>query len=213
MRLEPAECQHLLALGGHGSGTPDGGFPPDAAISPQLQLLLDRLAYCPAWVHGERWDILAWNRAAKVVHGDLDAMQGLERNGLHQVFLNPRIRSMLVDWELHARDIVAKVRLAHSRHVDDPWFNELIDLLHARSPEFAAWWDEHNVQLPRDGVKVYIHPDVGRLTFNHTALEVKSDGGRTLHMVAYLPAPGTDTQSKLETLLGDPVLVPASEAV
>src|SRR5690606_38450197 len=51
LRLEPAECQHLLALGGHGSGTPDGDFPPDAAISPQLQLLLDRLAYCPAWVH------------------------------------------------------------------------------------------------------------------------------------------------------------------
>jgi hypothetical protein len=80
---------------------------------------------------------------------------------------------MLVDWEMHARDCVAKLRLAHSRHVDDPWFNELIRLLRARSPEFAAWWDEHNVQLPGDGVKVYDHPESGRLTFEY-ALPLRS---------------------------------------
>lgn len=202
LRLEPAEAQHLLVLGGYGAEALENGSPHETALSPQLQLLMDQLGYCPAWVHGERWDIVGWNRAATVIHGDLEAMEGLERNGLHQLFLNPRFRRMLVDWELHARDCVAKLRLAHSRHVDDPWFNELIDLLHARSPEFAAWWDEHHVQLPSDGVKVYEHPEAGRLTFDYTLLGVSGEQGKTLHLVTYLPSPGTDTQAKMEALLG-----------
>jgi transcriptional regulator with XRE-family HTH domain len=209
LRLEAAEVQHLLALAGHATGALDGSPASAAAIGPQQQLLLDRLEHCPAWIHSERWDILAWNRAATVVHGDLDAMEGLERNGLHQLFLNPRFRRMLVDWEVHARDAVAKMRMAHSRYIDDPWFNELVSLLRAKSPEFAAWWDEHNVLLPRSGVKAYLHPDAGRLTFHYTTLEVKGDQNGTLYLITYLPAPETDTQSKLESLLGS--VPPSSE--
>lgn len=212
LRLEPAEVQHLMALGGHENGSVENGSAAAAVLGPQLQLLLDRLEYCPAWVHGERWDILAWNRAATVIHGDLDTMQGLERNGLHQLFVNPRLRAMLVDWELHARDCVAKMRLAHARHVDDPWFNELISVLRAKSPEFAAFWDEHNVQLPHSGVKVYVHPEAGRLTFHYTMLEVKGERGRALYMITYLPAPGTDTEAKLKAVLDAPALVPAAQA-
>ncbi|RUA22754.1 hypothetical protein DSL92_03895 [Billgrantia gudaonensis] len=43
------------------------------------------------------------NRAATVIHGDLHARQGIERNSIHGLFLNPRMRSMLLDWEAHAR--------------------------------------------------------------------------------------------------------------
>jgi transcriptional regulator with XRE-family HTH domain len=199
LRLEPAESRHLLTLSGYGA---ENGLARESAVSPQLQRLMDQLEYCPAWVHGARWDILGWNRAATVIHGDLDAMEGLERNGIHQLFLNPRFGRMLVDWEMHARDCVAKLRLAHSRHVDDPWFNELIRLLRARSPEFAAWWDEHNVQLPGDGVKVYDHPESGRLTFEYALLDVNGGQGATLHLVTYVPSPWTGTQEKMQTLLG-----------
>ncbi|MGH9381699.1 MAG: helix-turn-helix transcriptional regulator [Thermoanaerobaculia bacterium] len=202
LRLEPAESQHLLALGGYGRASSENGSAREAASSPQLQRLMDQLEYCPAWVFGERWDIVAWNRAAIIIHGDLAAMEGIERNAIHQLFLNPRFRRMLVDWEPHARDCVAKLRLAHSRHVDDPWFNELIHLLRARSPEFVTWWDEHNVQLPGDGVKVYDHPEAGRLTFDYAVLVVSREHGKTLHLVTYIPAPGTGTQERMEALLG-----------
>lgn len=202
LRLEPAESQHLLVLCGYGAEAQENGSGEETALSPQLQQLMDQLGHCPAWVHGERWDIVGWNRAATVIHGDLETMEGLERNGMHQLFLNPRFRRMLTDWELHARDCVAKLRLAHSRHVDDPWFNELIHLLHARSPEFAAWWDEHDVQLPSDGVKVYDHPEAGHLTFDYTLLDVTGEQGKALHLVTYVPSPGTDTKEKMEALLG-----------
>lgn len=212
LRLEPAECQHLLALCGYGTETVQNGAPDETVIRPQLQLLLNRLAYCPAWFLGERWDILGWNRAATVVHGDLAAMKGIERNGLHQIFLNPRMREMLVDWERHARDAVAKLRMVHSRYIGDPWFNELIDLLKARSPEFAAWWDEHNVRLPGSGVKVYIHPEAGGLTFHYATLEVKSELGKPLQMVTYMPAPETDTEEKIQALLSTSAPSPAVSA-
>lgn len=202
LRLEPDELQHLLTLSGHTLDDNGNGSANEASlINPPLQRLIDQLVHCPAWVTGERWDFLAWNRAATVIHGDLEKMGGIERNGLYQLFLNPRMRGMLVDWELHARDCVAKLRLTHAHYVDDPWFNEVIDLLRTRSPEFAAWWNDHNVQLPHDGVKAYEHPQAGRLTFDYTVLKVPGDRVATLQLVTYVPSPATDTREKIEELL------------
>jgi transcriptional regulator with XRE-family HTH domain len=199
LRLEPGETRHLLALSGY--AWTDDGVSRTERISPHLQGLIEQLEYCPAWVLGERWDILAWNPAATVILGDLAAMQGLERNAVYIMFLGPQLRSMLVDWEAHARDIVAKVRLVHARHVDDPWFNEIVRLLHARSAEFAAWWDEQLVQLPRDGTKCYDHPQVGRLSFEYTVLDVADERFASLHLVSYLPTPATGTREKMQRLL------------
>lgn len=200
LRLEPGETKHLLALSGHAW---DGDLPTSGAevITPHLQRLVERLEYCPTWVLGERWDILAWNRAATVILGDLDSAHGLERNALHVAFLSPRFRKMLVDWEVHARDMVAKLRLVHARHVEDPWFNEIVSLLRQRSAEFAAWWDQRLVQLPRDGTKHYDHPRAGRLSFDYTVLDVSDERFASLQLVSYLPAPGTDTEGRLQRLL------------
>ncbi|GGX89285.1 transcriptional regulator [Litchfieldella qijiaojingensis] len=204
LKLEPAEQQHLLTLGGYGSENGSNGSAREAVVSPQLQRLMDQLEFCPAWIMGARSDILAWNRAATIIHGDLHAMQGIERNGIHQLFLNPRIRRMLVDWESHARDCVAKLRLTYANYIDDPWFNELIGLLLEQSLEFAEWWEEHNVQLPHDGVKVYEYPEVGRLVFDYAVLQVAGGNGIPLHLITYVPSSDTDTQQKMETLLQYP---------
>src|SRR5262245_20361944 len=88
-------------------------------------------------------------------------MTAEERNAIYQMFLNPRFRATLVDWQAHARDMVAKIRLTHARYVDDPWLDEPIRRVRGRSAEFAAWWDDHLVQLPRDGTKYCEHPEAG----------------------------------------------------
>ena len=199
LQLEPDETRHLLALSGY-TWNDDGASSRRETITPHLQRLLEQLEYCPAWVLGERWDILAWNPAATVILGDLAAMQGLERNALYLMFLGSRLRGMLVDWEVHARDIVAKVRLVHARHVDDPWFNEIVRLVHERSAEFAGWWDEQLVQLPRDGTKYYDHPQAGRLSFDYTVLDVADERFASLQLVSYLPTPETGTREKMQRL-------------
>jgi hypothetical protein len=170
------------------------------------------MEYGPAWVFGERWDIVAWNRAASVIHGDLAALQGIERNGLYQLFLGNRLRAMLVDWETHGRLCVAKLRATYASRVDDPWFNELVTLLRTRSAQFERWWNENDIETSQEGVKHYEHPEAGRLVFDFSVLDVLDERMSSLRLVAYVPAPGTGTREKMEKLLEAPMNVIPSAA-
>jgi transcriptional regulator with XRE-family HTH domain len=201
LRLEPSASRHLLTLAGYGTQV-NGDAPSRAAgVSPHLQRLLDRLDPYPAWVYGERWDVLAWNRGACVVYGDFAAMQGLERNMLAVYFLNPAMRRMLVDWPRLAPGIVAKVRSIYARYVDDPWYHEIIDLLCERCPEFAILWKDHEVYPYQDGVKAFDHPEAGRLTFDFSVLDIRDERFANLSLVTYVPQPATGTYERMERLV------------
>jgi transcriptional regulator with XRE-family HTH domain len=204
LRLESYETRHLLTLGGYAIPASATDLPRSVSVSLRLQRLIDQMEYGPAWVFGERWDIVAWNRAASVVYGDLAALQGIERNGLYQLFLGERMRSMLVDWEIHGRACVAKLRASYASRVDDPWFNELVTLLRTRSADFERWWDQNDIEVRQEGVKHYEHPEVGRLVFDFSVLDVLDERMSSLRLVAYVPAPGTGTREKMEKLLAAP---------
>ena len=204
LRLEPYETRHLLTLGGYAIPASGSDIPRSVSVSLRLQRLIDQMDYGPAWVFGERWDIVAWNRAASVIHGDLAALQGIERNALYQLFLGNRMRSMLVDWETHGRGCVAKLRVAYASRVDDPWFNELVTVLRTRSADFERWWNQNDIQVAQEGVKHYEHPEVGRLVFDFSVLDVMDERMSSLRLVAYVPAPGTGTREKMAKLLEGP---------
>jgi transcriptional regulator with XRE-family HTH domain len=210
LRLEPHETRHLLTLGGYAIPASASDLPRSVSVSLRLQRLIDQMEYGPAWVFGERWDIVAWNRAASVIHGDLAALQGIERNALYQLFLGTRMRSMLVDWETHGRACVAKLRSTYASRVDDPWFKELVTLLRTRSPDFERWWNQNDIEVKQEGVKHYEHPEAGRLVFDFTVLDVLDERMSSLRMVAYVPAPGTGTREKMEKLLAAAALLPIS---
>jgi transcriptional regulator with XRE-family HTH domain len=209
LRLEPNETRHLLTLGGYAIPVSNGDAPRAVSVSLRLQRLIDQMEYGPAWVFGERWDILAWNRAASVIHGDLASLQGIERNALYQLFLGDRMRSMLLDWERHGRQCVAKLRAMYASRVDDPWFNELVTVLRTRSSDFERWWNENDIEVWQEGVKHYEHPEVGRLVFDFTVLEVLDERMAPLRLITYVPAPGTGTREKMVGLLGESEPVPA----
>jgi transcriptional regulator with XRE-family HTH domain len=202
LRLEPNETRHLLTLGGYAIPRSSDDAPRAVSVSLRLQRLIDQMEYGPAWVFGERWDILAWNRAATVIHGDLAGLQGIERNALYQLFLGNRMRSMLLDWQVHGRQCVAKLRALYASRVDDPWFNELVTILRTRSQQFERWWNENQIEVWQEGVKHYEHPEAGRLVFDFTVLEVLDERMASLRLVTYVPAPGTGTREKMEALLG-----------
>jgi transcriptional regulator with XRE-family HTH domain len=209
LRLEPNETRHLLTLGGYAIPVSSGDAPRAVSVSLRLQRLIDQMEYGPAWVFGERWDILAWNRAASVIHGDLASLQGIERNALYQLFLGDRMRSMLLDWERHGRQCVAKLRVMYASRVDDPWFNELVTVLRTRSSDFERWWNENDIEVWQEGVKHYEHPEVGRLVFDFTVLDVHDERMAPLRLITYVPAPGTGTREKMKELLGESELMPA----
>jgi hypothetical protein len=147
-----------------------------------------------------------------VIHGDLAGLQGIERNALYQLFLGDRMRATLQDWEVHGRQCVAKLRATYASRVDDPWFNELVSILRARSPQFERWWNENDIKTWEEGVKHYEHPEAGRLVFDFTVLEVVDERMASLRLITYVPAPGTGTREKMETLLGAATPTPASLA-
>src|SRR5690606_20011313 len=99
------------------------------------------------------------------------------------------------------RGLVGTLRLAHGRYVGDAWFDELLQTLLTRSPEFAAMWADHHVRAFQDGRKEYEHPDVGRLTFEFTVLRVADDRTPVMNLVTYIPVAATSTRERVETAL------------
>lgn len=199
LRLEPAELRHLLHLSGHPvKPLSDQALAP--TVSGNLQRLLDELTPCPAYVHGRRWDVLAWNDAAGLVLGDFANKHGVERNCLYQGFAGS-LRSQTPDWESHAKGLVARFRSDYSRHAGDPRFEELVDILRNESIEFERWWADQAVVGWRDGIKRIEHPELGLLSFEYSGLDVADDRLSDLRIVTLVPLDGSDTRARIEARL------------
>lgn len=170
-------------------------------VSPTLQHFLDHQHLSPAFVLGRRWDVVAWNDAARVVFGDYEQMTTFERNSVWRIFTSAAHRHMLVDWEGHARRVLAQFRATCGRYPGDPRLIELIQDLMLRSPEFRAWWPDHEVLGTPEGHKTFNHPQVGVLMFAHLTFQVFD--APDLKVNVYTPLEEADTPAKLAQLLAE----------
>jgi hypothetical protein len=146
-----------------------------------------------------RWIAVAWNAAARAVFGDFEAMDERERNVVWAVFAVERYRMLMVDWELHAKALVARFRAACKDYADDPWLLAMVDDLRARSPEFAGWWILHEIQANGEKTKCLDHPTEGLLDFEINNFSVADGSGLT--MIVHVPMPGTGTEERMLKLL------------
>jgi MmyB-like transcription regulator ligand binding domain len=197
LKLNLDERNHLFLLADQ--SPPIDPTQPQEIASPLLLQALDRFGTNPVYITGQRWDLLAWNQAACAVFGDFESLPLKERNILWFVFMNENLRQILIDWETHARLVLAQFRVNYSRFVGDPWFAELINALEVASPEFHLWWKEHDILGRTDGHKEIDHPLVGRLALNYVVFKVADSPN--LEVVMYLPLPESDTELKLQRLL------------
>lgn len=166
-------------------------------VPPALRKIVDQQGYCPAYVTGRRWDVLAWNRAACAVQRDFETATPEERNSVWSMFLSPEMRRLIVDWEGIAQQMLAQFRVDAARNPDDHDLRCLIETLRRESPEFRAWWPKHDVQGRRDGRKELDHPTEGRIALDHSVFQVND--APHLRLVIYTPADG-DTERKLRSL-------------
>lgn len=196
LRLTSEERTHLfmLALQQLPPEIPRG----KSAVSPAIQRMLDHLEFCPAYVVGYRFDILAWNQAACALFGDFSKMTTHERNKIWYFFTNTAHRQMLVDWEGHAQLMLARFRSVSGRYLGDAGLIELAEDLKKVSPEFRQWWSQHEVQTKLEGFKVYEHPLVGSLVFEYSLFQVTETPELTL--VVYTPLPKSETIDRLQKL-------------
>ena len=172
---------------------------PVQRVRPGLYQLLDSLDNAPATVLGRHTDVLASNRAARVLFADFDAMPPAQRNYARWMFTSPQARELFVDWEIQARSAVENLRLDVGGDPNDPAAAALVDELSSASREFRSWWSEHRVFQRTYGTKRLRHPVVGELSVDFETFTMPGDAEQTLFV--YTTAPGSPSRDALNLLL------------
>ena len=192
LRLDDAGIEHLLALAQPSAGS--GVEAPEEAPT-ALVRLITAIEPAPAYVLGPRADFLAWNAAEERLYPRLAALAPPRRNLLWVLFCDPFTRELIVDWDIHARQALAEFRAGAANLRNDARFHDLIRLLGDESPEFGAWWAEHEVTGFETRLRRFHHPDAGELTFEYQQLAPVEWPG--LRVVVQLPVPGDDSAQRL----------------
>ena len=71
--------------------------------------------------------------------------------------------------------MVAQFRATHDLWAGDPAFRDLLARLREGCPEFAGWWEAHDVSGVAAGRKSLIHPKKGRLKLEYTSFQANDD--------------------------------------
>jgi transcriptional regulator with XRE-family HTH domain len=168
LRLTAAERTHLHDLAS-ANGTP---AVPEEVLAPGVASLVDRLDPHPAYVTGRYWDVLAANRATRLLWTDWPALPAADRNMVWWMLADPASRPVFAEWEKEAAAQLARFRAAAARHPGDARFAALVARLHEASAEVREWWPRHEVAPLGGGSKLLRHPALGQLRLRHTVLTV-----------------------------------------
>ncbi len=180
LRLNSVERAHLRALTRNADRRPFARESVPAAIRPLVESLNH-----PAYVTGRRWDILAWNKAAAEIFA-FDRLAAEDRNILVCILTKPETRRLFgAAWADEAKRVVAQFRATHDLWAGDPAFLELLDRLRRGSPEFAVWWEAHDISSAAAGRKLLRHPKKGMLRFEYATFQANDDPA--LKLVIYTP--------------------------
>lgn len=171
LELDTVELAHLRSLVGKPKSQP---FTREVAPA-LLRRLVESLPQ-PAYVTGQRWDILAWNAAAAELFGDFAQIPVKHRNILLFVLTDPKGRRLFgTGWAKEAKRMVSLFRAAHDLWAGDAAFAELTEQLRTGCPEFGTWWQSHDVGAAVSGTKLLHHPVLGPVQFDYATFQANDD--------------------------------------
>ena len=202
LTLDRHEHSHLMALAGVPDAAPLKTCP---TVTDGVLAVLAQLDPAPAVIQNARRDILAFNATYARVWPELAEVPPEDRNMLLLVFTHPTWRRCMPDWEDAAPRLVAQFRASMAEHVTEPAWKALLARLRDGSPDFARFWERHEVLGPEAGHKRFQHPEVGMLRLDFTHLWLDQRVGT--RMTVYTPADAA-TRAALGRLSA--VLRPAS---
>jgi transcriptional regulator with XRE-family HTH domain len=194
LRLTTPETAYLLSLGGYAPRPPDEDVRVQDVAPPHTQRLLDSLPF-PAFAVAADWTIVGWNPAYAALYSRITSLDPADRNLLWVVFTDPHLRDMLPDWAEDSRHFVAEFRAESGSQLGSPAHSALIARLSEASAEFRDQWRDLTVEGFTSRRRRFVHPSAGILDFEHHRL-VPSDHP-DLHIVAYVPDPGSPTAAWL----------------
>jgi hypothetical protein len=175
-------------------------------LDPAVADLVQRLQPFPAVVKGRRWDILAANPAARELFGDWaagpagPAESAGERNLIRWMFTSGQAREVYLEWEVEARAMLGRFRLAAARYPDDPDVCALIAELLRDSEHVRDWWPRHDVAAMGSGSKKLRHPRLGPMVYSHVVLQVADHPDQTLVTYSPAAAPGSSAALHVDVL-------------
>jgi len=177
LRLNSEETKHVFELAHLLS--PHKENLPEAVLPTNVLSLIDASPY-PAFVTNYKTEVIAYNGYAKAVYADFAALAKQDQTTLHFMFINPRSRIILPDWEDQAQTAVALFRSTTVQFVEEPWFKEQVAYLQQHSAEFANYWKRHGIVATHETTKRLQIPDIGTINLDVTNFAIQGTPGVTL---------------------------------
>lgn len=197
--LDKQERIHLCLLANQPLPADIPGY--QGTVSPILQHVLDSLVLCPTFIADQRWNVIAWNKAACAVLSDFNKLNARQRNVVWAMFTDNYYKQLYVDWDRHAKSLLGRFRSTCGKYIEDSWLNQFIDDLKAQSTEFNIWWPLYEIQNDSGVYKQLNHPVAGQLDFESSSFDVPDHSGFKLFV--HVPLSETDTAAKMTLLLDD----------
>ncbi|MER5750034.1 helix-turn-helix transcriptional regulator [Streptomyces sp. NPDC002088] len=194
LRLSNAERRHLYVLAGLNPPAPEVA-PEKRDMCDGLRRVIDTWMPYPAHIMDMYYNCVMYNDAAAMVLG---MRPGTTQNCIVDFFTDELYRSRSNSWEHNARTVVAQFRAACSACPDDEGFQQVVAELKATSEEFAALWEERDIEDAGQIRKELDHPLVGLLVVESTAMKVPARPDLTI--VLHTPLDEVNTAAKLEWL-------------
>ncbi|MFE9674479.1 helix-turn-helix transcriptional regulator [Streptomyces sp. NPDC006259] len=143
LRLDAAGLRHAMRLAGYHEPAADGPEPDGLAAT--VRPVLDSWPTSPAVLLDRHFDLLAWNAPWSALWGTPESVPVDRRNLMWLMVADPRLRTVLHDWEPLAMNIFQHFRAQAGPALADPRTGELYDRLEEDAPELRHWWSCHSV--------------------------------------------------------------------
>ncbi len=176
MKLSRSERDYLFDIAGRRD--PKATHTEEDSVPEALVAMLTDIRI-PAYIMGRYWDVLAWNDAASELFvGWLDRKSRSKSqskttplpNLLRYVFQIPEAQLFVENWEVRARRLTAEFRADCRSRLDEPGVQQLVTELIQSSPEFARFWQQHDVLERQGGQRSFNHPKLGLIDFQQVTL-------------------------------------------
>ncbi|MEV1128775.1 helix-turn-helix transcriptional regulator [Agromyces sp. NPDC049794] len=184
--------QHLFRLAGAAPGV--SPTPAEERVDRSLLALMDAWPETPAFVINRRLDILARNALATALYSAFESSENLAR----MAFLDPAATTFFDDWQRTVEASVANLRLALGFDAHDVATRALVRDLREGSQRFRELWEGNDARGKTQEAKTFVHADVGRLTLEYHAFDVRSAPGQQL--IVYRAEPGSPSDNGLRLL-------------
>ncbi|WP_031467717.1 helix-turn-helix transcriptional regulator [Sciscionella sediminilitoris] len=196
LHLSLDERDHLFRLAGH---NPPARGTLSEHVGPGLLRIFDRLTDTPAEIVTELGETLRQTPLGIALTGDTGGYTGPARSIGYRWFTDPAVRARYhpEDHVLHSRVFVSGLRKLVTLRGPESRAAQLRDLLLARNEEFRGFWNEHEIGVHYDGVKRYVHPEVGAL---EVTCQTLLDPDQSHMLLVYTAVPGSESHEKLRLL-------------